>query len=298
MRKLLSTFILLVGMGAHVSAQSVNIQFTENSKSSSCKDAQYCVDLQVNLIDANSQELGNASVRFNYDPAVLGFSGHTDDVQQGSYTSKSFHPATTCNGQHPYAKHSFDGLIPGDFLISTLLYNPNATECTEKLSKEWTDLATICFDVLDANKSPELTVKGTEGGYVTNLAGTNFNTKSNEPSKKFLNGAFTALEQSFNEVCKVSSADRTNLVGDGWQIVSLQPVPVQDNMVLDLEVSENSDITLQVFDLAGKLVEELDHKVNTGVNSLNIDASQYAPGAYFLSVNKNGEMLAAKFIKK
>jgi len=299
MKKLLSTFILLLGVGISVNAQSVNVMFTENVASSNCEAALYCVDVQLNLSDAETQVMGNASVRFSYDPEVLRFSGRTGEVTQGSYISKNFDPNTSCSSLQPYAPHSFDGLIPGDFLISTLLTSPYVTnaDCTSKLSDELTTLSTICFEVLDNNQSPKFKATGTQNGHVTNLAGSNFNDASNEPSNKFLNGAFTGLNKEFSEVCE-TTASNTNLVGNGWQIVSLQPVPVQDNMTLELELTTAADIDFQIFDLSGKLIQQFTRKANAGLNQMSLDASQYTAGAYFLSVKKGDEMLATKFIKK
>ncbi len=299
MKRLLSTFILLLGVGLFVNAQSVNVQFTENTASSNCEANLYCVDVQLNISDADAQVMGNASVRFSYDPEVLSFSGRTGEITKGSYTSKNFDPATSCSSLSPYAPHSFDGLIPGDFLISTLLTSPyvSGADCTSKLSDEWTTLSTICFEVLDNNQSPKLKVTGTQNGHVTNLAGSNFNDASNEPSNKFLNGSFEGLSTSFSDVCEVSS-NTTNLVGNGWQIVSLQPVPVQDNMTLELQLTNAADVDIQIFDLSGKLVQQFTRKATAGLNQMSLDASQYAPGAYFLSVKKGDELLATKFIKK
>jgi len=299
-KSLLSLSFAFFFGSALVAQQSVNVKFTENYESSNCEEKQYCADLQVSAVGNGSELLGNSSIRFNYNPAAVKFIGNGTEVNQGAYYSRNFDENSTCGNIHPYAKHSFDGLIEGDFLLSLMLNNSFFTDCSSQLSREWVTVSTICFDVQDENLAPDLKIVGTENGPVKNVSGTNFNSKDNNPAAKFSNGSFTALNTNFNDVCAAKSDGVLGVssIGEGWEILSLQPVPVKDNLVVELKSDKADDVSIQIFDLSGKMVQELNNKLIIGTNQLNIRTSDMASGAYLISIRKSNEVLAQKFIKE
>jgi len=287
--------------GAALQAQqSVNVQLTENYNLSNCEEKQYCADLQVNMNGNGAELLGNSSIRFNYDASAIVFKGSLNEVTTGAYYSKNFDENTTCGNIPPYAKHSFDGLIEGDFLLSLMLKNNFSSDCSSLLSQDWTTVSTICFDVVDENKSPNVTIVGTENGAVANLSGTNFNSKMNNPGSKYLNGDFGKMTSTFAEVCAAKADGVTGLstIGEGWEIISLQPVPVKDNLIVELKSDKSENVSIQVFDLSGKVVQEINEKLATGTNQINVNTSTMTSGAYLISIRKSNEVLAQKFIKE
>jgi len=289
---------LLPLMSMAVSAESINVQIVENAEASNCQSNQYCVNIQSNTTDGETVLPGNSSIRFKYDANVLRFEGRSGNVAIGSYESKGFLQKTTCTNFNPYVAHSFDGLIPGDFLISTLLQAAFVNECSQKINSEWTDLTTICFEVLDQNANPKFEVVGSQNGSPINTSGTNFNSKTNHPSDKLNNGSFAETNASFKSLCETASGIENVTVGQGWALVSLQPVPVKDVLLVQVESTLAERASVQVFDLTGKMISNQDVNLNEGDNQLEIDASDYASGAYFISITKGDETLADKFIKK
>ncbi len=300
LKKSLFTICLLLGVGSTISAQNnVNVQAAANLENSNCEQNLYCVDLNVSFAQNGSELLGNSSVRFTYDTEALAFSGRTDEINQGSYAAKNFYNESSCGVIKPYAPHSFDGLIAGDFLLSLLLYSEVPQEsCTSLISNEWSTVTTVCFDVIDANKDPNFQIQGTENGIVTDLSGTNFNDKSNNPTSKFLNGEFTGLNKTFDTVCAEKGNTGISTVGTGWEIAAVLPIPVRDQLMVNINSDVSNDIDVKIFDLNGKLVKQVDHKVNNGTNQLKLNVSDFAAGAYILSITKGEERLSQKFVKE
>ena len=294
-------FLLMVALPVlplAISAQSIDVNILENVEVSNCQSNSYCVDLQLSIADGADQVPGNSSVRFSYDPTVLKFEGRTGQVNIGTYESKNFDQNTTCGAFNPYVEHSFDGLLHGDFLISMLLLNgAMATDCN-KISSAKTTLSTICFEVLDQNKDPKFVVAGSQNGSPINTAGTNFNNDSNNPTQKLNNGTFGATNKSFKNICETSEVSGINTVGTNWALVNLQPVPVKDVLLVELESNTADDVEIQVFSLTGKLISSQATTVTEGVNTLRVDANELPAGAYFVSITKGDETLADKFIKR
>lgn len=291
--------LLFLG-GLSLQAQ-VDVQFAENGEG--CETGQYCADLQIKTNADSDILVGNSSIRFNYDPQVLSFFGSTNSVTTGSYSSRLFDETYNCTAfgenTQPYAKHAFDGTVDGDFLITVLLENYlEQAECAG-LQAEWMTLSTICFDIIDETADPKLVIKGTESGIVQDLSGTNFNAASNNPADKYSNGEFRALNTSAQEVCETASGIKTVSASNfSWSIAGIAPMPAQENLFISLNMDENAEVTVKLFDLNGRLIMEQDQKVAAGTAKVELDVRNLASGAYLLSVSKGAEVLADKIVKE
>ncbi len=186
----------------------------------SASTGQYCASIQVRSVDG-ADFLGSSSIRFMYNPDVMTFNGSSNDgVMTGSYTSINFDfndgmdldnpPSDECtfippgleNPVSPYSEHGFDGLVPGDFIVTFVLLQTTSfgspVACPDIID-EWEEVAHICFDVVNADGDPNLMFAGTQNGEVVDLTGTNFNDHFDDPTK-YYNGTFTGLNISFNEM--------------------------------------------------------------------------------------------------
>lgn len=83
----------------------------------------------------------------------------------------------------------------------------------------------------------------------------------------------------------------------GFGINSLSPIPAFNT----LQISYNSDIagdmSLQVFDATGKLLQSQNLAATAGANNTEIQVANYAAGLYFITLNNGIETLTAKFTK-
>lgn len=113
-----------------------------------CEGNTYCV-----LLQAKAQQvdffIGTSSIMVNYNAEALEFS---------NYTSHQFDETTDCTGGNAslWEEHQFDGSsVAGKFCL-TMSLNGEGMSCPEITTKEWADIGTICFDIMDNQATPKV----------------------------------------------------------------------------------------------------------------------------------------------
>jgi Secretion system C-terminal sorting domain len=83
-----------------------------------------------------------------------------------------------------------------------------------------------------------------------------------------------------------------------FTITSIAPNPTSENLSVKFETTENTEVTINVLDIFGKVV--LTQKVNTvsGFNSSNVETSQIPSGSYFLNINDGINTVTQRIIKQ
>lgn len=76
------------------------------------------------------------------------------------------------------------------------------------------------------------------------------------------------------------------------------PNPTTDNTTLTFNLSESSNVTVQVYNISGVLVKTILKKnVNAGAQTLTIDGSDFRNGTYIVKFNAGNQNETVKFIK-
>lgn len=85
-----------------------------------------------------------------------------------------------------------------------------------------------------------------------------------------------------------------NIAQSDLDDITISPNPVTD--ILNIEVSsiDNTTAKASIINCAGSLVQEF--KLSSSENQINL--SSYSPGLYFILIEKNGQQIIKKFIKK
>ena len=115
-----------------------------------CQNSTYQVTLEMKNESNSPIELGNSSLRINYNHAVLTYT---------SYESLSFDGNTNCGSGSPseWFDHNIDASSLSGFLGINLSRNPDFQNgCPELASGEWTVLGKITFQLSQPNTDPEL----------------------------------------------------------------------------------------------------------------------------------------------
>ncbi len=82
-------------------------------------------------------------------------------------------------------------------------------------------------------------------------------------------------------------------------IISLNPVPVIDNLQLTYTASENTPTQIEVLDLIGhSLMQVQKTDQQGGINSLNIEVADLPAGVYFIRMQTGDSIVSQKFIKE
>lgn len=77
------------------------------------------------------------------------------------------------------------------------------------------------------------------------------------------------------------------------------PNPVNDQVRMDLTLSANSPVSIQLSDIVGKVNNLLyQNKLTQGDHSLQFDMSNLNPGLYFVTVIANGSSKTLRFVKQ
>jgi hypothetical protein len=81
--------------------------------------------------------------------------------------------------------------------------------------------------------------------------------------------------------------------------LSVYPNPTHDNVNIEMNSAVERPVTLEVFDAVGKRVHQLRHDLSTGDETLTMDASEFAKGAYLIRATSGGERLGnVTFLKR
>jgi hypothetical protein len=97
----------------------------------------------------------------------------------------------------------------------------------------------------------------------------------------------------------LSNGESDNLVATKFQPnVKLYPNPVNDQATLEFELENASDATIQIFNLNGQVVREINKQnMMVGKNKVAIDAQDLPKGTYIVRLTAGSTIETTKFIK-
>jgi hypothetical protein len=77
------------------------------------------------------------------------------------------------------------------------------------------------------------------------------------------------------------------------------PNPTSANATLRFELQNNSDVTVVVTDVAGKIMQSNNfNQLAAGAQEITLAAEQWAAGIYSVRITSNGQALTKKFVKR
>ena len=78
----------------------------------------------------------------------------------------------------------------------------------------------------------------------------------------------------------------------------IYPNPVVDQMNIEVNASQASEMSISVYNLMGQKVMDKNVSVNTGINTTSLSTSNLSSGVYFVTVKANGFSNTMKFVVK
>jgi hypothetical protein len=83
-----------------------------------------------------------------------------------------------------------------------------------------------------------------------------------------------------------------------FEIASVLPNPVKDNLVLNITSDKMAKINIVVTDLAGKLIASNASILKAGDNAINVNFANYSVGSYIITLtNTMGEIISTRIVK-
>ena len=94
-----------------------------------------------------------------------------------------------------------------------------------------------------------------------------------------------------NRLCDVNE--------NSFEIIGITPNPFTDVLSLALNLSQQGEYVVRVYDMSGKLVtERVVSGAASGFNQLNIQSVNFSEGIYTVYVEFNGQSKVVKAMKK
>lgn len=99
---------------------------------------------------------------------------------------------------------------------------------------------------------------------------------------------------SFDPAYNIGLDELSSLTG-----LNVFPNPASDEVNVSFNINDASDVTVEVLDLTGKVMETVVNAANvTGVQNAAINIAGYAAGMYVINVTTNEGSIQRKFVKK
>ena len=109
-------------------------------------------------------------------------------------------------------------------------------------------------------------------------------------------GMYRVVEYDYTGDKTISTIVRSNC--SGRTEMSLYPNPSSGNSALNISLERSANITVQVVDAKGSMVQQKQVLLPAGSNTLPLNMTGYPDGVYTINVHYNGERKSLKLIKK
>lgn len=86
-------------------------------------------------------------------------------------------------------------------------------------------------------------------------------------------------------------------VASGFSITNVYPIPTSDWINIDFISKNYAQLTVEVMDITGKVLQTESHTATSGNNQISINAEKFVAGTYFISISNGIETVLDKFVK-
>lgn len=83
----------------------------------------------------------------------------------------------------------------------------------------------------------------------------------------------------------------------GFMLAAVRPMPVSNSMFVDYKLDKSAPVTVNIYDISGRLVQSHQAGGNTGMNSLELETSSLPEGMYVINLLSDGQSIRSKFTK-
>lgn len=272
MKKILTPIfaLVLLSFSTVVFAGIVDMRFSNPVYSSNANGTDtYCAQVQIKAQDI-SFEIGSATVFFSY---------NAEAISKPTFTSIHFNEQNQCamnSTAAPY-QNSFNSLetnAKGEGNYAILLNTANMGCPT--VNGDWIDVAEFCFEVKNKDLTPNLQF---------NTKYTAFNTNDNQGNKHEL-GALEGLDDFATDIDNVAA----NLP------VKIFPNYTNSIVNIEYEATSNENLTITVFDMLGRVVEQKRISTSNGKNTTRLNLAKQSAGYYFVELDNGSQKVSEKIV--
>lgn len=91
---------------------------------------------------------------------------------------------------------------------------------------------------------------------------------------------------------------KNNGANEAMTELLLYPNPAKDQSHLKLNMNAAGDVTLSIFEITGKLVQQGKYNLSEGVNTIDMDTNTLAKGMYLVTINSGNAKKTVRLIKE
>ena len=93
-----------------------------------------------------------------------------------------------------------------------------------------------------------------------------------------------------NKICK-------NIESENLVLLPINPNPLNEQLNISILMSNNSEITIQLYDINSKLLSEKNIEMEIGLNEFNLSVIELSKGTYYLRILDGSKEIIKKLIK-
>lgn len=99
-----------------------------------------------------------------------------------------------------------------------------------------------------------------------------------------------------DSVLDIDDVSSQSPIGEKFEVL-VYPNPLQNNGALKFNLTENTNVKIEIYNLAGRLVYSTKEYRTVGQQNISFDSSGFENGAYIVKVNAGSHSSSVKFIK-
>ena len=80
------------------------------------------------------------------------------------------------------------------------------------------------------------------------------------------------------------------------ELISAYPNPFNNQTNIEIRLRKSASTYLKIYDITGRQVKTEKRNLNSGINSIKVDMSEYSGGVYFYSIAAGGETVSGRFL--
>lgn len=189
--------------------------------------------------------------------------------------------------------------IQQDAVLPIQLTSFEAKKQNNKIALNWESAYEEDFDYFEIEKSQD----SKTWTVVDKIAGTNQSTAKNEyhfldsnPLKGMNYYRLKMVDQ--NASFHYSETKSVEFITNGH--VSIFPNPIKDQLNATIELDNDQDIKIQIFNINGQLINSFSQNLSRGIQTISIDCTPLNQGMYFLNIRDDNATINIKerFLKK
>ncbi|MBW7914724.1 MAG: T9SS type A sorting domain-containing protein [Taibaiella sp.] len=105
-------------------------------------------------------------------------------------------------------------------------------------------------------------------------------------------------DKSSNTV-SLTLVDKTSVATVTSQVVvKIFPNPVVNTLTIDLDKADAGMYTIQAYNMSGAFVADMEMNIGPGSYTGSVNTSAWAPGMYFISIQKDGYKHVVPVVKQ